>query len=188
MQKFTQRLLLREFTPFDTDAIAVLSAKNGFSFYSLDGTKEGATQFVQTAIDLSRPANGMARNGFKIAVTTRKEQGACIGYVAVDNIFGDNGSLPDIGYLIDPDQQQKGFATEAMGGLLNHVYQTFPHLDGITLTVHPDNIASQKVAAKLSFARVSDDVQNYAYGPRYNYATNRARLMERSVIRPYGQG
>jgi len=55
-----------------------------------------------------------------------------------------------IGYTIDPQYQQKGYATEAVTGLIEYL---FSHLNIHRVTAHTDpmNLASQKVVQKLGF-------------------------------------
>lgn len=176
----TPRLLIREFINTDAASIHAIAQTDGFDFYSLDGTYENARQFVQNAIDMQH--KGKARTSFKMAVTQIHTPDSCIGYVAFDDLHASEDGTPDIGYLIDPQFQGKGFATEAMGALMDRCYQERANLNTSWLTVHPDNIASQKVACRLSFQRISDDIIEKAYGPRYIYKTNRDTLTRAGVI------
>lgn len=56
----------------------------------------------------------------------------------------------EIGYTVDPAYQKKGYATEAMRGLIRFLYQSI-NVHRIIARTEPMNIASQKVATKLGF-------------------------------------
>jgi RimJ/RimL family protein N-acetyltransferase len=180
MELSTGSLLIREFNLNDVDAIHRISNTDGFHFYSLDGSKEKSENFVMRAIGYS--IQGRARKNFKMAVSEQKNPFECIGYVAFDDLHAPENGTPDIGYLIDPKYQGKGYATEAMSRLMGYCYEHFPHMDVSWLTVHPDNRASQKVAEKLGFRRISDTILEKYYGPRYEYKTERSQLRRLGII------
>ena len=177
----TQNLVVREFHPNDVTSIHDIALKKGFHFYSLDGTKENAQAFVERSIALAVES---PRNSFKMAVACKKTPNNCIGYVAFDDLLNPSrtNGTPDIGYLIDPAYQGHGYATEAMAGLMRHCYATHPNLDDAWLTVHPENIASQKVSAKLGFNRVSNEIFQMTYGPRFQYHTDKKALRIKGIL------
>ncbi len=177
VQITTHRLCLRDFESNDVEAIHRIATTKGFHFYSLDGTKENAKEFVTKAIDMAR--KGDARTSFKMAVT---HDGQCIGYASFDDLHAPKDDTPDIGYLIDPQFQRRGFACEAMGALMKYCYDSRPQLDVSWLTVHPENIASKKVAGRLGFERAVHGVVEKPYGPRLVYSTNRRRLRYHGLI------
>lgn len=176
----TPRLFLREFETNDVAAIHQIAVKKGFVFYNLDNSFASAVRFVNRAMDLQKPdvKTGL-RHSFKLAVECRQKPGQCIGYVAFDDIGVGAEGTPDIGYLIDPVHQKKGFAKEAMRALMVYCYGTRPDLDTTWLTVHPDNKASQKVALSLSFAQTgAKEIQtNRGTEPRLIFKTDRNRFM-----------
>jgi [ribosomal protein S5]-alanine N-acetyltransferase len=55
-----------------------------------------------------------------------------------------------IGYIIDPALHQKGVATEAVSAMLDFCFSEL-HLHRVQAFIHPDNIASRKLAEKLRF-------------------------------------
>lgn len=174
----TPRLILREFETTDIAAIHKIAKTKGFVFYSLDHKQETARDFVLRAISLARDFD--TRQSFKMAVECKDRQrqnsaDTCIGYVSVDDIDGKVSGTPDIGYLIDPRYQGRGFATEAATGLMRAVFNKFAHVDDMWLTVHPDNHASRHVAEKLSFNRTGHKTIETRHGtePRLIYKTNR---------------
>lgn len=177
----TSRLLIREFENNDVAAIHDIAVKKGFVFYNLDNSFASAARFVSKAIDLQEPNTETGlRQSFKMAVECREKPGQCIGYVAFDDIGNGLEGTPDIGYLIDPAHQRKGFAKEAMQALMVYCYGTIPQLDTSWLTVHPDNKASQKVALRLGFEQAGRKTieTNRGTEPRLIFKTDRNRFLQ----------
>lgn len=176
----TPRLFLREFETNDVAAIHNTAVKKGFVFYNLDNSFASAARFVKRAMELRKAdiKTGL-RHSFKLAVECRDRPNECIGYVAFDDIGTGISGTPDIGYLIDPVHQKKGFAKEAMRALMVYCYGTRNDLDTTWLTVHPDNVASQKVAQSLTFTQTgSKTIQtNRGTEPRLIFKTDRNRFM-----------
>jgi len=66
----------------------------------------------------------------------------------------------EFGFAVFPMYQRQGYAREAARGLMNWAYKNHD-VDSFVLTVRPDNIPSQSLAAQLGFTRVGahdDDV------------------------------
>lgn len=175
MEFETTRLIVREFTLGDVVDIHRIATTDGFVFYNLDGSEEASQGFVERAIDKAKQTS---RDSFKMAVEDRSRPGHCIGYVSIDDIGTDTPNAPDVGYIIDPREQGKGFATEAMIGLMQSTFLHHPDIDTIWLTVHPDNKASQGVARKLTFEHVGEKEIETARGtePRLVYLTDQERF------------
>ena len=170
----TKRCRIREFTLTDRGDIHTIATSPGFVFYSLDGTWGKSDGFVRQAIELA--SEKPRRNHFKMAVECRNKPGRCIGYVAFDDV---NGEQPDIGYLVHPDWQGRGIATEAMLGLMHYLLLLRHDIDDIWLTVHPENVASRRVAEKLSFTRRGEKQFQTLRGvePRIIYHTRREGVL-----------
>lgn len=170
----TKRCRIREFTHKDVDDIHDIATTPGFVFYSLDGSEEKSREFIERAIALAHEKP--RRTHFKMAVECQTQPGRCIGYVAFDAL---DGIQPDIGYLVHPKWQGKGIATEAMRGLMVYLLAQRPDILDIGLTVHPDNIASRRVAEKLSFREVGHKSFETLRGvePRIIYETHRRRVL-----------
>jgi RimJ/RimL family protein N-acetyltransferase len=56
----------------------------------------------------------------------------------------------EIGYTIDPQHQQHGYATEAMQGMIHYLFGEL-RLHRVIARTDPMNIASQRVLSKLQF-------------------------------------
>lgn len=148
----TNRLLLREFSLGDLEAISRIAKDPRFHFYNLD-PKNPKTfdDFLDRAMNL---ACQVPRNGFKLAVCEKYNHNF-IGYVAFDDLHAPSSGTPDIGYWIDPNFQSRGYAHEAMQGLMLYVLKKNPHISQVWATVDPENIASIKVLNKLGFSALA---------------------------------
>ncbi len=61
--------------------------------------------------------------------------------------------LGEIGFILHPDHWGKGLATEALGAVIPHVFETLP-IDKLEADVDPRNAASLKVLAHFGFVEV----------------------------------
>lgn len=59
---------------------------------------------------------------------------------------------PDVGYILHPDVWGRGLATEAVGAVLDRLFQTTDH-PMATADVDPANAASTRLLEKLGFRR-----------------------------------
>ncbi len=178
MQFQTNRLRVREFTQADVIDIHRIATSPSFVFYNLDGSHDASKRFVDRAIEKQTQTS---RDSFKMAVEDISRPDHCIGYVSIDDIAADKQGAPDVGYIIDPREQGKGFATEAMIGLMHAAFHHHPSVNQVWLTAHPDNKASQGVARKLTFDYVGDKEIETAHGtePRLVYLTDQERFSTR---------
>lgn len=137
----TERLLLRELTMEDLDALyAVLSDSDIMQHYPY-------------TFDMDRVRNWIARNiqryrtlGFGLWAVCRKDTGELIGDcgLTMQNIHGQ--FLPEIGYHIRGDQQRKGFAGEAARAVRDWAFLNTPFQMLYSYMKHT-NLPSQKTAA-----------------------------------------
>ncbi|WP_108669925.1 GNAT family N-acetyltransferase [Peribacillus acanthi] len=83
-----------------------------------------------------------------------------------NEIIGDIGfkGKPDhlgkveIGYGISPSAQRKGYATEAVDGLIHHAFST-RKVDKVVAECLQDNVASIKVLEKVGMTRIGSDYE-----------------------------
>jgi RimJ/RimL family protein N-acetyltransferase len=59
--------------------------------------------------------------------------------------------LPEIGYILHPDHWGQGLATEALTGVIAHIFSTRP-IAAIQADVDPRNTGSLRLLARLGFA------------------------------------
>ncbi|HEX5465633.1 MAG TPA: GNAT family protein [Candidatus Limnocylindrales bacterium] len=84
------------------------------------------------------------------AVTDRAGDGAIIGVVSWQRIESDTPDV-ELGYRIfDPQMRGRGAASEAVGLVGSYLF-AIGHDHRLRLVIHPDNIASRRVAEKTGF-------------------------------------
>jgi [ribosomal protein S5]-alanine N-acetyltransferase len=138
----TPRLLLRSFQSQDLDRMATLMADNDFMRFSL-----GVFSREQTA-------------GFLDKVRARDQEGLPSQFGVIfrehDRLIGYCGFFLqdvngceelEIGYRIDPAYWCRGIATEAARAVREHAFNDL-HAPRVISLIHPDNIASRRVAEK----------------------------------------
>jgi [ribosomal protein S5]-alanine N-acetyltransferase len=136
----TPRLLLRPFTEEDLDKMAALMADKDFMRFSL-----GVFSREQTAGFLEKVRD---RDGFpsQLGVIVREDD-RLIGYCGFFPQIVDGIEELEIGYRIDPAYWGRGIATEATRAVRDHAFNDL-HLPRVISLIHPDNIASRRVAEK----------------------------------------
>jgi len=138
MEIRTPRLVLRSARPDDLEAMhAVLSDPRATRWWSTPphGTLE------QTRIWL----DGMVANGPDQPDFVIERDGVVIGKAGFFQ-------LPEVGYILHPDHWGHGFAAEAVGASIDHVFATRP-LDELIADVDPGNAASIRLLERLGFVQ-----------------------------------
>ena len=139
----TERLVLREMTPDDYDALyAVLADSDIMEHYPY-------------TFDETRVHNWIARNmkryeqdGFGLWAVVLKETGEMIGDcgITMQNIHGT--MLPEIGYHIRKDKQRKGYASEAAAACIRYAFEHYD-FPAVYSYMKYTNIPSQRTAMKM---------------------------------------
>ncbi len=138
----TRRLTLRRFTEEDLDALAVLMSDAQFMRFS-----SGLLSREQTAAFLERVFAGYRDDApSQFAVIVRPEN-KLIGYCGFFRQMVDDAEEIEIGYRLDPKYWRRGLATEAARAVRDHAFNDLK-LDHVISLIHPDNIASRRVAEK----------------------------------------
>lgn len=138
----TPRLLLRSFAAEDLDKMAALMADGDFMRFSL-----GVFSREQTAGFLDK-MRARDRHGLpsQFGVIFR-EDNRLIGYCGFFLWVVDEIEELEIGYRIDPAFWGRGIATEAARAVRDHAFNDL-HLPRVISLIHPDNVASRRVAEK----------------------------------------
>lgn len=138
MDILTPRLTLRSARPDDLEAMhAVLSDPRATRWWSTPPHES----LDQTATWLE----GMIANGPDQPDFVIERDGRVIGKAGF-------WRLPDVGYILHPDYWGQGFAAEAVGAAVDHVFAT-RDLDELTADVDPENAASIRLLERLGFVR-----------------------------------
>ena len=138
----TPRLTLRPFAESDLDDLSSLMANADFMRFSL-----GVFSREQTAAFLAK-VRTRDREGLpsQFALVLRSSQ-ELIGYCGFFLQTVDSVEELEIAYRLDPSHWGQGLATEAARAVRAHAFADLKLARVISL-IHPDNIASRRVAEK----------------------------------------
>jgi [ribosomal protein S5]-alanine N-acetyltransferase len=138
----TPRLNLRPFSDDDLDGLADLMANADFMRFSL-----GVFSREQTAGFLEK-VRGRDREGLpsQFALVFGPDQ-KLIGYCGFFLQTVDDMEELEIAYRLDPSYWGQGLATEAARAVRDHAFDDL-QLSRVISLIHPDNIASRRVAEK----------------------------------------
>ncbi len=138
----TRRLTLRRFTEDDLDALAVLMGDSEFMRFS-----RGVLSREETAGFLERIFAGYRENAPSQFAVIVREENKLIGYCGFFRQTVDDVEEIEIGYRLDSKYWGRGLATEAARTVRDHAFNDLK-LDHVISLIHPDNIASRRVAEK----------------------------------------
>ena len=108
-------------------------------------TRDLAHQLVEEMDALAGPTPG---RWVQLAIDL---DGRMVGDVAV--WLDEAGTLAMVGYTLDPDHQHLGYATEALGGVIDWLFER-KHVHRIAATIDPRNTASARVLERCGFEHV----------------------------------
>ena len=138
----TSRLRLRRFCRDDLGDLAALMANPDFMRFSL-----GVQSREQTEVFLEK-ARTRDREGLPSQFALiLGEENRLIGYCGFFAQTVDGIEEIEIGYRIDPACWGQGIATEAAQAVRDHAFNDL-HLPRVISLIHPENIASRRVAEK----------------------------------------
>ena len=84
-----------------------------------------------------------------------------IGQVTVQE-SGEDISIRDVGWFLDPNYQGKGYATEAAKALIDYMFKEV-EINKISSGAVKDNIASCKIFQKLGFNKIGEEKKESPY-------------------------
>jgi len=143
----TDRLRIREITTDDIDRLYEIYAEPSITRYTegLYPEREKELEFVQSYID-----NMYAFYGYGMWGVCEKESGRLIGRAGLSNREFYGKVFLELGYIIEKNCQQKGYATEACSAIIEYA-RTELLADAAICLISPENIISKRVAIKLGF-------------------------------------
>ena len=143
----TPRLRLRRARPDDLEPMhAVLSHPAAMRYWSTTPHED----LARTAAWL---ADMIATDGEDFVI---EREGRVIGKAGCY-------SLPSVGYILHPDAWGQGFASEALGAAIAHVFAA-RGVDRLTADVDPRNAASLGLLKKLGFAETHRAARTWLVG------------------------
>jgi len=163
----TERLVLRPFRETDLDDMAALMANQDFMRFSL-----GVFSREQTAGFLEK-VRTRDRGGIpsQFAVVLRRSE-QLIGYCGFFAQVVDDVEEIEIGYRLHPDHWGQGLATEAARAVRDHGFDKLK-LPRLISLIHPDNLASKRVAEKNGMTPEKETV--FRGFPTIVYSVSRAQ-------------
>jgi RimJ/RimL family protein N-acetyltransferase len=138
----TPRLILRPFREKDVERFAELMANHDFMRFSLGPNTHEQTQRVLQKF-LSWNQTGLPSQ-FAVIFRGNNE---LIGYCGFLHQEIDGRNEIEIGYRLHPDHWNRGLASEAAQVVRDHAFRDL-NLPKVISLIHPDNIASRRVAEK----------------------------------------
>ncbi|KYG32257.1 GNAT family N-acetyltransferase [Alkalihalobacillus trypoxylicola] len=161
----TERLILREITKGDTNAIFTCFSNEFVTrFYGQETLlnieqAEAMVNFFETNYKQKRGIRwGIEMKGYSEIIGT-------IGF----NAWSPKHKRAEIGYEIHPDHWGKGYAFEALSKVIQHGFEEM-RLTRIGAIVFIDNIASNKLLSKIGF-RKEGILREYMYQNNQSYDT-----------------
>ena len=158
----TARLVLREYTPDDFEAIfEILSDAETMKHYPKPYDEEMTRLWIECNIERYK------KYGFGLWAVTLKETGEFIGDcgITIQNIDGE--FLPEIGYHIHKKYWRQGFGSEAAGAVRDWAFKNTEY-NCLYSYMKYTNVASYSTAASIGMKKVKEyhDEKNeisYAY-------------------------
>jgi len=162
----TDRLILRRVRPGDA-ALQHRLLNAPEMMRHLGGPKS----LEEIEIRHGRIMESYANHGFGFMMLIEQASGELVGHAGmkrVDNALAPNPGDHEIGWVVRQDRWRRGYAHEAMRGVIGWAFQTLgaPHLVALTSDA---NVASWKLIEKLGMKRRRDlDFDDPAFRPEEN--------------------
>jgi RimJ/RimL family protein N-acetyltransferase len=138
----TPRLILREFSPDDVDALArVLSDPETMRFYPAPFDRAGVEEWI------ARNLRRCAKDGHGLWAMILKTNGELIGDCGLTVQQIDGADEIEIGYHVRRDRWNQGFATEAARACRDYGFAQL-HAHRLISIIRPENLPSRRVAEK----------------------------------------
>lgn len=140
----TERLVIREMAPEDTDALYQLyEDKTVVEFMEdLPANKEEEKEYIADYID-----KVYSFFGFGMWIVQLKETGEIIGRVGFQNY--EEEDLVELGFMIDPKHQHKGYAYEACEAAIRYMREEFPEYQRIA-RCKAENVRAIELCRRLN--------------------------------------
>ena len=144
----TERLIIREYTPGDFDALyEILSDAQTMKYYPKPYDENGVRRWINWCIDSYR------QYGFGLWALELKETGTFIGDcgISMQNIDGE--ILPEIGYHVHKKYWRQGYAKEACATVKDWFFKNTEH-DSVYSYMNQENVASYATAVANGMKRI----------------------------------
>lgn len=168
----TDRLVLR--LPTMADAEAILGYMNDpevaeMQDWDLPRTADDVAQRIERINAAGWPAPGEWVN------LTIEAEGRCVGDLACH--LDDQSAVAEVGYTLAREHWGKGYATEALGALVDHLLATRP-VHRLAASLDPANVRSMRVLESTGFAVEGLSRRSYPMRGRWDDDLRYAMLRE----------
>ena len=146
----TKRLVIREYTPDDFDALfEILSDSETMKYYPKPYDEDGVRRWINWCIDSYR------QHGFGLWALELKDSGVFIGDcgISMQNIDGE--ILPEIGYHVHKKYWRQGYAKEACAVIKDWLFENTT-FDSVYSYMNRENIASYATAEANGMVRIKE--------------------------------
>ena len=138
----TPRQILREFTPYDADALElILSDPETMRFYPSPFDRPGVEQWIE------RNMKRYAKDGHGLWALVLKSSGEMIGDCGLTVQEVDGLDEVEVGYHVRRDLWGQGLATEAARACRDYGFAHWP-VERVISLIRPENLPSRRVAEK----------------------------------------
>lgn len=145
----TPRLWLRWPTSADAAALATLSGDRRVATMIASWPVGASESFARDRIAKLRSDNASG-NGLSLVIAKRSDWKTPIGLIGITSTYDDRGKHGLAGYHLAADQWDRGYASEALKGLID-MTRLLTRMPRVKASVLPDNTASAEVLRKTGF-------------------------------------
>lgn len=139
----TERLIIREITPMDMDALVALMGKPEVMYAWEHGfDKKEVCQWMNRQFVRYR------RDGYGYFALILKEGRRFIGQAGLLKSVINGNEVVELGYILDDTHWHCGYATEAARRCLRHAFEELD-LPEVYCSIRPENVASIRVAEAI---------------------------------------
>lgn len=147
----TDRLRFREMTPADLEVMAdMLGDPQVMAYYPAPKSREEAAGWIAWNL-----AN-YVRDGYGLWILETHD-GGFVGDCGLTWQTVNGRRELEVGYHVRSDLQGRGFAKEAAQACVDFA-RDVARVEGLVAIIHPDNIASRRVAEHIGMTHLEEDV------------------------------
>ena len=166
----TTRLRVRSFTHIDIKAFVAYRADPDVARYQ--SWSDYTTKDGQELVDSLQGAEpGVPGEWYQLALEDRSD-GVLVGDLAL-HVDADEPQEAEVGFTVAPDQQRKGYAAEAVTGLLDWAFPTFG-LHRVISVTDAENAPAAALLERIGMRREAHFIENIFFkgewGSEYQFA------------------
>lgn len=159
----TERLIIREMTDEDAEALWEIQNRQEVRRYT-----ENLSEDRQTELEKHKAyvTHVYPMYGYGFWGVYRKEDGKLIGRCGIQDYEHEGAWEIEIGYLLDPPEWGKGYATEAVCAVLKYAFECMD-MQSVVALIEPENERSLRLAKRIGMQFQAYDVRDEKTVARY---------------------